>query len=115
MAIKFSGEFDVKRKPEEVYDFLTDPNRFAPLLPDFQSVSVQDPTHFTVRVNVGISCIKVVSPFRALPVCPCPDHQRGYLGCGSVAWCCVHDNRQGSGRPDQPFIEMAPGRGQKIR
>jgi len=58
MAIKFSGEFEVRRKPEEVYDFLTDPNKFAPLLPEFQSVSVLDPTHFGVKVNVGISYIK---------------------------------------------------------
>ncbi|SRR6266496_1002036 len=58
MAIKFSGEFEVKRNPEEVYDFLTDPKRFAPLLPEFQSVSVLDPTHFAVKVNVGISYIK---------------------------------------------------------
>ncbi len=58
MAIKFSGEFEVKRKPEEVYEFLTDPNRFAPLLPDFEGVSVEDATHFTVKVKVGISYIK---------------------------------------------------------
>jgi uncharacterized protein len=58
MAIKFSGEFEVKKKPEEVYDFLTDPNRFAPLLPDFQGLAVQDAKHFTVKLNVGISYIK---------------------------------------------------------
>ncbi len=58
MAIKFSGEFEVKKKPEEVYDFLTDPNRFAPLLPEFQSLLVQDSTHFAVKVKVGISYIK---------------------------------------------------------
>lgn len=58
MAIKFAGEFEVKKNPEEVYDFLTDPNRFAPLLPEFQTVTVQDPTHFTVKVNVGVSYIK---------------------------------------------------------
>ncbi len=58
MAIKFSGVFEVKKHPEEVYDFLTDPNRFAALLPEFQSLSVQDATHFTVKVNVGISYIK---------------------------------------------------------
>jgi carbon monoxide dehydrogenase subunit G len=58
MAINFSGEFEVKKKPEEVYDFLTDPNRFAALLPDFQGLSVQDATRFTVKVNVGISYIK---------------------------------------------------------
>ena len=48
MAIRFSGEFEVKKKPEDVYDFLTDPNRFAPLLPEFQSLSVHDSTHFAV-------------------------------------------------------------------
>jgi carbon monoxide dehydrogenase subunit G len=58
VAIKFGGEFEVKRTPEEVYDFLTDPKKFAPLLPDFQSMTVRDATHFTVKVNVGISYIK---------------------------------------------------------
>lgn len=58
MAIKLGGEFEVKRAPEEVYEFLTDPKRFAPLLPDFQSVTVHDETHFNVQVKVGISYIK---------------------------------------------------------
>jgi len=58
MAIKFSGEFEVRKRPEEVYDFLTDPNRFAPLLPEFQSLAVQDTKHFAVKLNVGISYIK---------------------------------------------------------
>ena len=58
MAIKFGGEFEVKRSPEEVFDFLTDPNKFAPLLPEFRGLTVQDPTHFTVKVNVGVSYIK---------------------------------------------------------
>jgi uncharacterized protein len=58
MAIKFGGEFEIKRTPEDVYDFLTDPNSFAPLLPDFQCMTQQDQTHFTVKVNVGISYIK---------------------------------------------------------
>jgi carbon monoxide dehydrogenase subunit G len=58
MAIKFAGDFEVKRTPDEVYDFLSDPNKFAALLPDFQGLSVQDSTHFTVKVNVGVSYIK---------------------------------------------------------
>jgi carbon monoxide dehydrogenase subunit G len=58
MAINFSGVFEVKRKPEEVYDFLIDPNRFAALLPDFQGLAVQDATHFSIKLNVGISYIK---------------------------------------------------------
>jgi carbon monoxide dehydrogenase subunit G len=58
VAIKFSGEFEVKKKPAEVYDFLSDPNQFASLLPDFQGLAVQDGQHFTVKLNVGISYIK---------------------------------------------------------
>jgi carbon monoxide dehydrogenase subunit G len=58
MAIKFAGEFEVKRAPEEAYDFLSDPGKFAALLPDFQGLSIQDSTHFTVKVNAGISYIK---------------------------------------------------------
>jgi uncharacterized protein len=85
MAIKFSGEFEVKRKPEEVYAFLTDPDRFAPLLPDFQSVSVQDPKHFAVKVKVGISYIKGIADVK-LELTEA-DHPRRaqYKGQGSVA------------------------------
>ena len=85
MAIKFSGEFEVKKKPEEVYAFLTDPNRFAPLLPDFQGVSVEDATHFTVKVKVGISYIKGTAHVK-LELSE-SDHPRRaqYKGQGSVA------------------------------
>lgn len=85
MAIKFSGEFEVKRKPEEVYEFLTDPNRFAPLLPDFEGVSVEDATHFTVKVKVGISYIKGTAHVK-LELSE-TDHPRRaqYKGQGSVA------------------------------
>ena len=58
MAIKFGGDFEVQRSREEVFDFLTDPHKFAPLLPDFQGLDVVDERHFALRVNVGISHIK---------------------------------------------------------
>ncbi len=85
MAIKFGGEFEVNRKPEEVYDFLTNPNKFAPLLPDFQGLTVQDPTHFTVKVNVGISYIKGTAEVKMhLAEAERPKHAK-YVGQGSVA------------------------------
>jgi carbon monoxide dehydrogenase subunit G len=85
LAIKFGGDFEVKRKPEEVYEFLTDPNRFAPLLPDYQSVTVQDPEHFTVKVNVGVSYIKGAADVRmTLAEARRPEHAL-YKGQGSVA------------------------------
>lgn len=85
MAIKLNGEFEVQRKPEDVYDFLTDPNKFAPLLPDFQSVSVQDATHFGVKVNVGISYIKGTADVKMeLSQADRPKRAQ-YKGQGSVA------------------------------
>ena len=58
MEIKFNGEFVVKKTPEEVYDFLVDPNRFCPLLPDYQSMEIVDDRNFLVKLSVGISHIR---------------------------------------------------------
>jgi len=85
MAIKFNGEFEVKRPPEEVYDFLTDPKKFGPLLPDFQGMTVQDATHFTVKVSVGISYIKGVAEVKMEPVQAERPKRAQYKGQGSVA------------------------------
>jgi uncharacterized protein len=84
MAIKFGGEFDVKRSPEEVYDFLTDPQKFGPLLPDFQGMSVQDPTHFTVKVNVGVSYIKGAAEVKMTLAEAERPRRAKYTGQGSV-------------------------------
>ena len=85
MAIKFSGNFEVQKTPEQVYEFLTDPNRFAPLLPEFKGMSVQDPTHFTVKVNVGVSYIKGTADVKMeLAQAERPTRAQ-YKGQGSVA------------------------------
>jgi uncharacterized protein len=85
VPIQFAGAFDVQRNPEEVYDFLTDPNKFAPLLPEFRGVSVQDAGHFTVKVNVGISYIKGVADVKLhLAEAQRPTRAQ-YKGQGSVA------------------------------
>jgi len=85
MAIKFGGEFEVKRQPEEVYDFLTDPKKFAPLLPDFQGMTEQDATHFTVKVNVGISYIKGTAEVKMHLAQAQRPKRAQYKGQGSVA------------------------------
>lgn len=85
MAIKLSGEFAVKRSPDEVYNFLTDPNKFAPLLPEFQSLSMQDEKHFTVKVNVGVSYIKGAASVK-LELTEAERPRRAqYKGLGAVA------------------------------
>ena len=85
MAIKFGGEFEVQRTPEEVYDFLTDPNKFCPLLPDYQSMTLQDATHFTVKVNVGISYIKGIADVKMELAQADRPKRAQYKGQGSVA------------------------------
>jgi carbon monoxide dehydrogenase subunit G len=85
VAIKFAGEFEVLRRPEDVYDFLTDPNKFAPLLPEFRGVSVEDAQHFTVKVNVGISYIKGVADVKLHLAESQRPTRAQYKGQGSVA------------------------------
>jgi carbon monoxide dehydrogenase subunit G len=58
VAVTFSGEFTSPRTPDEVYDFLCDANKFGPLLPDFESMSVEDATHFTVKLRVEVGNIR---------------------------------------------------------
>jgi carbon monoxide dehydrogenase subunit G len=85
MAIKFAGDFEVRRTPEEVHDFLIDPSKFAVLLPEFQGLSVQDSTHFTVKVKVGISHIKGTAEVKMeLAEAERPKRAQ-YKGQGSVA------------------------------
>jgi carbon monoxide dehydrogenase subunit G len=85
VAIKFAGEFEVKKNPEEVYDFLSDPQKFASLLPEFQGLTIQDGTHFTVKVNVGISYIKGVAEVK-MELAEAQRPQRAqYKGRGSMA------------------------------
>jgi|SRR5580704_7457573 carbon monoxide dehydrogenase subunit G len=85
MAIKFAGDFEVKRTPEEVHDFLIDPSKFAALLPDFQGLSVQDSTHFTVKVKVGISHIKGTAEVKMELADVERPKRAQYKGQGSVA------------------------------
>jgi hypothetical protein len=85
MAIKFSGEFEVKKSQDEVFAFLTDPNKFAALLPDFQSLTVQDATHFTIKVNVGISYIKGTADLKMELAEAYRPRRAQYKGQGGVA------------------------------
>jgi len=85
MPITFGGEFQARCKPEETYDFLTDPNRFGPLLPDFESLSVEDATHFTVKVKVGVAHIRATADVK-LHLAEMERPRRAvYRGQGSIA------------------------------
>jgi uncharacterized protein len=52
------GSFCVRRSPDEVFVLLSDPEQFAPLMPDFESIVMQDATHFTMRTVIAIGEIQ---------------------------------------------------------
>lgn len=58
MAIDFDGEFDVATPREEAYEVLSDVDRFAPLLPTYQSHEICDDGTADVRVKVGVGKIR---------------------------------------------------------
>jgi len=85
MAINFNGEFSVVRPRDEVYTFLTDPKRFAPLLPEFQGLTVHADKNFTVRVSVGVAYIRGTAEVK-MQLAEAQRPQRAqYKGRGSVA------------------------------
>jgi carbon monoxide dehydrogenase subunit G len=84
MEIKFGGEFVVQKKPNEVYAFLVDPQRFAPLLPDFESMEPLDGKTFLVKLRVGISHIRGTAAVKlTLAEADKPKHAL-YQGTGDV-------------------------------
>ena len=54
----FWEHFVTTRSAEDVFDLVADPQRFAPLLPDFESIAIQDATHFTLRIVIAVGQIR---------------------------------------------------------
>jgi carbon monoxide dehydrogenase subunit G len=84
MEIKLTGDFMVGKTPEEVYNFLVDPHRFCPLLPDFQSMEVVDAKNFLVKVKVGISHIRGTAAVKMTLVEEQSAKQAVYEGRGEI-------------------------------
>ena len=75
----------MNRPQEEVYAFLADPNRFCPLLPDFENMSATDANHYTVSLKVGIAHIRGTATVKmALEETQQPRSAR-YSGKGNLA------------------------------
>ena len=85
MAFTFQGDFVVRKKQEEVYDLLSDPQKFCPLLPDFERMTTTDASHFTVSLKVGIAHIRGTATVKmALEEADRPRSAR-YSGKGNMA------------------------------
>jgi uncharacterized protein len=58
VAINFTGDFTVKAAPQRVFDFLSDPMKFAPCLPTYDSCQLKEDGHAEVVVRVGVGKIR---------------------------------------------------------
>ena len=58
MKVELDGTFDVTALPQDTFAFLTDPQRFAPLLPYFRELKDVRPGSFTVGLDVGVPQIR---------------------------------------------------------
>lgn len=58
MAIEFEGEFTVAAPRDDAYRILSDPQRFAPLLPTYKSLSMKDDGSADVEIKIGVGKIR---------------------------------------------------------
>jgi carbon monoxide dehydrogenase subunit G len=58
MKIELDGSFEVTSPPEETFGFLSDPMRFAPLLPYFEELKEVSDGGFTVVLAIGVPQIR---------------------------------------------------------
>ncbi len=78
----FTGEFLTPCPPDQVYDFLSDPDRFLRLLPDFQNLTVHDPAHFTLWLKVGLGNMRGTAEIKMELTDVVPRTQVAYKGEG---------------------------------
>ncbi len=58
MAIDFDGEFTVATPCEDAYAVLSETQKFAPLLPSYQSHELKEDGSAVVRIKVGVGKIR---------------------------------------------------------
>lgn len=57
--MKFDGEFSVAASPDEMWEFMLDPEKVGPCIPNCQNVEVIDDEHYTAEIGVSVSKISV--------------------------------------------------------
>ncbi len=107
MALQFGGEFEIQRALEEVYDFLSDPHRFGPVLPYFRGLTVADERNFEVKVSVGISHIRGMADVKLNLAEADRPRRLAYRGRGSLAGGSVDFNARFDLEPNSKGSKVA--------
>lgn len=84
MAIEFDGEFKVATPREEAYRILSDVNRFAPLLPTYQSHEACDDGTADVKIKVGVGKIRGAAIVNLALIESHPPESAKYAGKGKI-------------------------------
>lgn len=84
MAIEFDGVFEVDTPRQEAYSVLSDVNRFAPLLPTYQSHEACDDGTANVKVKVGVGKIRGTAVVNLELVENRPPESATYAGKGKI-------------------------------
>lgn len=86
MSLELEGDFEVDNTPDEVYEFLSDPEKFAPHLPKFEGLQYDEehPNECTVEVKIGVQNIEGIAVIDLLLVEDDPPNHAEYKGTGSV-------------------------------
>ena len=84
MEMKFDGQFTVKLPRDEVFSILSDPQKFAPLLPTFHSIEMKDKNTATLKVKVGIGRIVATATTELLLAEAIAPTKAKYIGKGKV-------------------------------
>jgi uncharacterized protein len=56
--LQYNGEEQIPAEPAAVWAFVNDPERIGRCLPDVQTVTVHDPTHFDAAVRVAVGPVR---------------------------------------------------------
>jgi CO/xanthine dehydrogenase Mo-binding subunit/carbon monoxide dehydrogenase subunit G len=84
MEMKFDGEFKIDLPREEVFEILSDPEKFAPLFPTFHSMEMKDERTANLKVKVGIGKIIATSTTELTLEEATPPLRARYVGKGNV-------------------------------
>jgi carbon monoxide dehydrogenase subunit G len=79
-GVRLEGTFEVPGRPDEVYGFLTDWSRVAPILPEVTSYEVLDPDSIRFQARVGVSALRGEMRTRLTIVERAPGRQAHYRG-----------------------------------
>lgn len=84
MGIKFDGEFSVPVSPAEAYAFLSDPEKFCPCLPTYESLEMEDAKTANVKVAIGVGKIRGTAGIKLILEEEQPNKHAAYSGKGKV-------------------------------